>query len=70
MSGWDEGEDGAKGMVIVFLVNTSIHVPSSERFPTSIPAAREGFLFGVRTLMSLDMFHAPEYEAELSVYAI
>jgi hypothetical protein len=45
--------------------NTNAYnLPSSKRFPTSSPATRERFLFGMSPLVSLHVFHTPNMESQ------
>lgn len=37
-------------------------LPSAEAFPTTIPITRKGLLLGVRSLMTLYMLYASEWE--------
>jgi hypothetical protein len=43
---------------------TDPDLPSSKRFPTPSPAATKRFLFGMCSLMPLDMFHTPNMESQ------
>ncbi|KAK4162859.1 hypothetical protein QBC43DRAFT_320602 [Cladorrhinum sp. PSN259] len=39
--------------------------PPSKGFPTAIPVAGKGLFLGMGSLMSLDMFHAPNMTRQL-----
>lgn len=57
---WDKlGCEKGKGNSHSVASQDKQNVPSSKRFPTTIPAARKGLLLGMSTLMSLNMFYAP-----------
>lgn len=58
VSGWDRPmfRNGETGMIFPAGIAQD-YLPSSKRLPTAIPAAREGLLFRVGSLVSLDVLN-------------